>query len=141
MPKTDFKSVDEYISSQPGAVRAILEQVRSAIRSAAPEAQELISYRMPAYLLHGSRLLYFAASKGHFAIYASMGPVVAAFPKELARYKVAKGTIRFPLSEPVPVKLIGRITKFRVKEAAGRGKAKAIAAKNRRRPSRRSTRR
>jgi uncharacterized protein YdhG (YjbR/CyaY superfamily) len=102
MAKTDFKSVDDYIASQPEAVRDILGQVRSAIRKAAPGASEVISYKMPTYTLHGHRLLYFALWKQHYSIYAATKQVVAAFQTELTGYEVAKGTIRFPLSEPVP---------------------------------------
>jgi uncharacterized protein YdhG (YjbR/CyaY superfamily) len=131
MAKTDFKSVDEYIASQPEAVQGILGRVRSTIRKAVPEAQEVISYRMPTYTLYGGRLLYFAVWKQHYSIYAATEQVVAAFRDELASYDVDKGTIRFPLSEPVPVKLIGRIAKFRAKEVAEREKAKAAAPKNR----------
>ena len=118
MTKADFLSVDEYIAAQPEAVRSILGIVRSAIRKAAPEAEEVISYNMPTYKLQGSRLLYFAVWKQHYAIYAATEQVVAAFQKELAPYEIDKGTIRFPLSAPVPVKLIERITKFRAQEVA-----------------------
>jgi uncharacterized protein YdhG (YjbR/CyaY superfamily) len=127
MAKPGFKSVDEYIASQPEAVQGVLGRVRSTIRKAVPEAQEIISYKMPTYTLHGGRLLYFAVWKQHYSIYAATEPVVAAFRGELASYRVDKGTIRFPLSQPVPVKLIGRIAKFRAKEAAQREKAKAVA--------------
>lgn len=131
MAKTDFKSVDDYIASQPEAVQGILGRVRNAIRKAVPLAREVISYKMPTYTLYGGRLLYFAVWKQHYSIYAATEQVVAAFQKELARYEVDKGTIRFPLSEPVPVNLIGRIAKFRAKEVADREKAKATAPKNR----------
>jgi uncharacterized protein YdhG (YjbR/CyaY superfamily) len=131
MAKTDFKSVDDYIASQPAAMQGILGRVRNAIRKAVPLAREAISYQMPTYTLYGGRLLYFAVWKQHYSIYAATEQVVAAFQEELARYEVDKGTIRFPLSEPVPVELIGRIAKFRAKEVAGREQAKAAAPKNR----------
>ena len=131
MAKTDFKSVDDYLASQPEAVQGTLGRVRNAIRVAVPLAREVISYQMPTYTLYGGRLLYLAVWKQHYSIYAATEQVVAAFQKELARYEVDKGTIRFPLSEPVPVKLIGRIAKFRAREVAGREKAKAAAKKNR----------
>jgi uncharacterized protein YdhG (YjbR/CyaY superfamily) len=118
MSHTGFQSVDEYIAAQPVAVQEILRRVRGAILDAVPEAQELISYKMPTYTLHGARLLYFAVWKHHYSIYAATEQVVAAFHDDLAAYKIEKGTIRFPLSEPVPVKLIGRIAKFRAKDAA-----------------------
>jgi uncharacterized protein YdhG (YjbR/CyaY superfamily) len=73
---------------------------------------------MPTYTLYGDRLLYFAVWKRHYSIYAATEQVVAAFQHELAPYQIEKGTIRFPLSEPVPVKLIGRIAKFRATAAA-----------------------
>jgi uncharacterized protein YdhG (YjbR/CyaY superfamily) len=131
MAKTDFKSVDEYIASQPDAVRGILRRVRSIIRKAVPEAQEVISYKMPTYKLYGDRMLYFAVWKQHYSIYAATEQVMAEFGGELAPYQVDRGTIRFPLSEPVPVKLIGRIAKFRAKEVAEREKARAGAPGNR----------
>lgn len=108
--------MDEYIASQPAAVRDILERVRGAIRKALPAAEEVISYNMPTYRVAGDRVLYFAVWKQHYAIYAATKEVVAAFRDELAAYEIDKGTIRFPLSEPVPVKLIGRIAKFRAKD-------------------------
>src|SRR5580658_2551264 len=129
MAKPGFKSVDEYIASQPEAVQGVLGRVRSTIRKAVPEAQEIISYKMPTYTLHGGRLLYFAVWKQHYSIYAATEPVVAAFRDQLAPYEVDKGTIRFPLSQPVPVKLIARIAKFRAKEVAGRETAKTVVTK------------
>ncbi len=126
MSKSDFKSVDEYIASQPVGVQDVLGRVRSAIRKAVPRAQEVISYEMPTYTLDGNRLLHFAVWKQHYSIYAATEQLVAAFRDELAGYEVEKGTIRFPLREPVPVKLIERIAKFRAKEVAGREK-KAVA--------------
>ena len=131
MAKTDFKSVDDYIASQPETVQGILGRVRNTIRKAVPLAREAISYQMPTYTLYGGRLLYLAVWKQHYSIYAATEQVVAAFQKELARYEVDKGTIRFPLSEPVAMKLIGRIAKFRAKEVAEREKAKLAAPKNR----------
>lgn len=125
MAKTDFKSVDEYISSQPERVQSVLERVRNTIRKALPGAEEVISYQIPAYKLNIGRVLYFAGWKQHYSLYPAGERLVAAFKKELAHYEVSKGTIRFPLSQPVPVKLIERIAKFRAKEAAERAKAKA----------------
>ena len=112
----NFQSVDEYIAAQLEPVQVKLARVRSAIRKAVPAAEEVISYNMPTYKLNGARLLYFAVWKQHYALYAATEQVVAAFRDELAPYEIDKGTIRFPLSEPVPVKLIGRIAKFRAKE-------------------------
>jgi uncharacterized protein YdhG (YjbR/CyaY superfamily) len=131
MAKTDFKSVDDYIASQPEAVQDTLARVRSTIRKAVPRAREGISYQMPTYILNGVRMLYFAVWKQHYSIYAATEQVVASFRDELAPYEIDKGTIRFLLSEPVPVKLIGRIAKLRAKEVAAREKAKVAAPKNR----------
>ncbi len=125
MAKTDVTSVDEYIASQPEALQGILERVRSAIRKAVPGAEEVISYKIPAYKLHGADLLYFAGWKQHYSLYPANERVVAAFKNDLAPYEISKGTIRFPLSGPVPVKLIERIARFRAKEVADRNKAKA----------------
>jgi uncharacterized protein YdhG (YjbR/CyaY superfamily) len=118
MPKTAFKSVDEYIASQPKAVRGILDRVRSSIRHALPKAQEVISYNIPAYKLHSGPVLYFAGWTRHYSLYPATARVVATFKDELAAYKVSKGTIRFPLAQPVPVKLIERIAKVRAREVA-----------------------
>jgi uncharacterized protein YdhG (YjbR/CyaY superfamily) len=127
MGKTDFKSVDEYIAAQPAAVQDVLKRVRSIIRKAVPGAEEAISYKMPTYKLHGARMLYFAGWAQHYSLYAATDRVVAAFKEDLAPYEVNKGTIRFPLAEPVPVKLIERIVKFRAKEVGERDKVKAAA--------------
>lgn len=127
--KTDFKSVDEYIASQPQAIQGIVGRVRSTICNAVPGAQEIISYNMPTYTLYGGRLLSFAVWKQHYSIYGATEQVVAAFEEELALFKVDRGTIRFPLSGPVPVKLIGRIAKFHAQEIAERDKAKKAAPK------------
>jgi len=129
MARTDFKSVDEYIAAQPDAVQAILGLVRSAIRKAMPGAEEVISYKIPTYKLNDRAVLYFAGWKQHYSLYPAGEQLVAAFKDGLASYKVDKGTIRFPLSEPVPVKLIERIAKFRAQEAGTRAKAKAAPRK------------
>jgi uncharacterized protein YdhG (YjbR/CyaY superfamily) len=131
MAKADFKSVDEYIASQPRAAQGLLKRVRSAIRKAVPGAEEVISYKMPTYKLHGDRMLFFAGWRQHYSLYPASERLVAAFEDDLAPYEVKKGTIRFPLSEPVPVRLIERIAKFRAREVAARAKAKAAAAKKR----------
>ncbi len=120
MAKAGFKSVDEYIAWQPEPVQSLLQRVRRAIRKAVPEADEVISYKIPTYKLHGRPVLYFAGWKQHYSLYPATERLVAAFKDELAPYEVKKGTIRFPLFEPVPVKLIGRIARFRAKEVAER---------------------
>ena len=118
--KTDFKTVDEYIASQPEAVQGVLKQVRSAIRKAVPQAEEAISYKIPVYKLPNGPVLYFAGWKRHISLYPASAKVVAAFKSDIAPYVVHKGTIRFPLAQPIPMKLIARIAKFRAKEVAGR---------------------
>lgn len=131
MAKTDFKSVAEYIATHPEDVQAILKRVRGTIRKAVPGAEEVISYQIPAYKLHGSPVLYFAGWKQHYSLYPATDGVVEAFKDDLAPYKLSKGTIRFPLSQPVPVKLIERIAKFRAKEVAASARAKPAAPKKR----------
>jgi uncharacterized protein YdhG (YjbR/CyaY superfamily) len=91
----------------------------------------VISYKIPTYKLNGRPVLYFAGWKQHYSLYPATDHVVAAFKDDLAPYEVNKGAIRFPLSEPVPVKLIERIAKFRAKEVAEREKAKVAAPKKR----------
>ena len=116
MAKAGFGSVDEYIAAQPEAVRGVLKKVRSAIRKGAPAAEETISYNIPSYKMPGGRALYFAGWKRHYSLYPVTARLLAEFKDELAAYEVEKGTIRFPLSGPVPVKLIERIAKFRATE-------------------------
>jgi uncharacterized protein YdhG (YjbR/CyaY superfamily) len=106
-------SVEEYIAGQPEAVRLKLEQLRAAIRRAVPEAVEGIGYRMPGYKLHGKPMLYFAAFKEHYSLFAASGTFFAALEDELSGYDLRKGTVHFPLTKPVPVKLISRIAKLR----------------------------
>ena len=130
MAKTNFKTVAEYIASKPRDVQVLLKPLRDAILKAVPEADEVISYQIPGYKLKGVPLLYFAAWKEHFSLYPANDALVAAFKKELSRYERSKGTIRFPLAELVPVRLIERIAKFRAKQVVelnkgkGRGKGR-----------------
>ena len=124
MAKTSFKSVEEYIASQPEAVQSVLVRVRNIIRKAVPGAEEGISYQIPTYKLDKGAVIYFAGWKRHYSLYPATGRVVTEFKDELSAYEVSKGTIRFPLSEPIPVKLIERIAKFRAREVAGNEKAK-----------------
>lgn len=120
-------SIDEYIAGFPPGVQRVLERVRGAIHHAIPGAEEAISYRIPAYKLNGRVVLYFAGWKEHYSLYPSTDRLVAAFSDDLAPYEVnGKGTIRFPLSGPVPVKLIAGIAKFRATEVAALEKAKGV---------------
>jgi uncharacterized protein YdhG (YjbR/CyaY superfamily) len=126
------KSVDDYIAAQPRAVQGLLKRVRSTLRKALPGAEEVISYQIPAYKLHGRIVVYFAGWKEHYSLYPATDPLVAAFKAELAPYGLSgKGTIRFPISEPVPVTLIEDLAKFRAKEVAARAKAQTAASKKR----------
>jgi uncharacterized protein YdhG (YjbR/CyaY superfamily) len=131
MTKTAFKSVEEYMAAQPAALRGILERVRSAIRHAMPDAEEAISYNIPAYTLRATPVLYFAGWRRHYSLYPATKRLVSALGDELAPYEISKGTIRFPLSGPVPMKLIGRIARFRAQEVAAREKPKKAAPKRR----------
>jgi uncharacterized protein YdhG (YjbR/CyaY superfamily) len=125
-------NIDEYIAGFPRTVRRVLQRVRRTIRTAVPAAEEAISYKIPAFKLRGRTVLYFAGWKEHYSLYPSTSRLIAAFKEDLAPYEVnGKGTIRFPLSEPVPVQLIAGIAKFRAKEAAGGEKRKTAAVKKR----------
>ena len=131
MAKTDFKTVDQYIAHLPADVQAALERVRGAIRKALPGALETISYQIAAFKQDGATVVYFAGWKEHYSLYPANERLVAAFKDELAGYEISKGTIRFPLSRPVPVRLIGGIAKFLAKEAAARVAAKRTRPKRR----------
>jgi uncharacterized protein YdhG (YjbR/CyaY superfamily) len=131
MAKTAFKSVDHYIALQPPASQTVLERVRRTVRRAIPRAEEVISYQIPAYKLNDRPVLYFAGWKQHYSLYPLTDPVLAAFKRELARYEVSRGTIRFPLSDPVPVKLIDAIARVRAKEVTALEKSKRGARKKR----------
>ena len=132
MARTDFKSVDEYIAAQPEDVQVVMRRVRGAIRKGVPGAEEAISYQIPTYKLQGTYVVYFAGWKQHCSLYPATARLVAAHKDDLAPYEVEKGTIRFPLSRPVPVKLIERIAKFLASEAEERARAKPARPKKRR---------
>lgn len=115
MPKAQPpKDIDEYIARFPADVQAILEKVRTTIRTAAPEAKETISYQMPAFKQHGI-LVYFAGWKEHIGLYPPVSGNKA-IEKAVARYAGPKGNLQFPLDQPVPYDLIERIVKLRVKQ-------------------------
>jgi len=137
MKRSVPKSVDEYIAAQPEAVRPKMEQVRAAIRKAVPQAEEGIGYRIPGYKLHGKPMLYFAGFKGHYSLFAASGTFFAALKDELGGYEVRKGTVHFPLTKAVPVRLISRIAKLRAAGiTATTKKPLADRDKERRRPAR-----
>ncbi len=117
-----FQTIDEYISMFPEDVRSILNTLRQTVKENAPEAEEAIKYQMPTYVLHGN-LVHFAAFKNHIGFYPTPTGTEA-FRKELAPYKTSKGSIRFPIDQPLPLPLIRRIVKFRVKENLERSQKK-----------------
>jgi uncharacterized protein YdhG (YjbR/CyaY superfamily) len=108
-------TVDAYIAGFPPEIQQILEQIRAVIREAAPGATEAIKYQMPTYVLKGN-LVHFAAYKGHIGLYPTPSGIEA-FGKELAPYVGGKGSVRFPLDQPMPFDLIRRIVEFRVQES------------------------
>jgi len=112
--ETSFKDINEYISVQTPEVQIILEQMRQTIKKAAPEAEEVISYNMPAFKYHGM-LVYFAAYKKHIGFYATPTGH-SEFKEELSIYKQGKGSVQFPLTQPLPLDLITKIVAFRVKQ-------------------------
>jgi uncharacterized protein YdhG (YjbR/CyaY superfamily) len=120
MTRTQFKTIDEYIGTFPKNVQDILQKLRRTIRKAAPEAKEKISYQIPTFALHGN-LVHFGAWKNHIGFYPTTS-AIKAFKKELSRYKGAKGSVQFPINEPLPLPLISKIVKFRVKENSVRKK-------------------
>ena len=113
--KTNYKTVDEYISAFPKDIQIILEKVRATIIKNAPEAVESISYGMPAYKTNGKPLVYFAGYKKHIGFYATPTGH-SEFSNELSNYKQGKGSVQFPIDHPVPYWLIEHIVIFRVKE-------------------------
>jgi uncharacterized protein YdhG (YjbR/CyaY superfamily) len=114
MQRGQYSNVDEYIAIFPASTRAGLVQIRKTIKAAAPKAEELISYRMPAYRLNGM-LVYFAAMKNHYGFYPTAAPMDH-FREKLKKYETSKGAIRFPLDQPIPVKLITDIVKWKIKD-------------------------
>lgn len=112
--KRQFKTMDEYINTFPENVRNILNELRQTIREAAPEAEETVNYQMPTFTLHGN-LVHFGAFKNHIGFYPTPTGIEA-FKKELAPYQGAKGSVQFPMDQPLPLALIRRIVEYRVKE-------------------------
>ena len=113
--KTQFKSIDEYIATFPDNMQKILEELRSTIKAAAPDAGETISYNIPTFTLNGKYLIYFAGWKNHISLYPI--PVgTDAFNKQVSKYVEGKCTLKFPMDKPLPMKLIARIVKLKVVE-------------------------
>ncbi len=120
MAKTDFQSVDEYIAGFPEETQAVLEQVRRAILDAVPDAEEVISYQLPAYKKDGF-ILYFGGYAKHLSI-SAQPPAFEVFAEELSPYKVSKSAVQFPYDQPIPFELIGKIAKYRADENAAKKK-------------------
>ena len=123
IPVIPVKDTDSYIATQPEATRLILEQLRQIIKEIAPEAEESISYQMPAFKLNGM-LVWYAGYKKHVGFYPSSKPIQV-FKDELTDYKTSKGAIQFPLNKPLPVELITKIVKFKIDENLAKSFTKA----------------
>lgn len=124
MAKTNYQTIDEYISTFPDDVRAALESIRQSVKDAVPEAEEVISYQIPAFTYHGM-LIYFSAYKEHYSI--SFPPpftVFDVFQEQLSPYTVSKSVVQFPKSAPVPLGLIGDMVKYRAQENAEKARKK-----------------
>ncbi|MBI5297667.1 MAG: DUF1801 domain-containing protein [Chloroflexi bacterium] len=119
---TPQKTMDEYIAEFPRDIQGILEKIRATIRKAAPQAKETINYQMPTFTLEGN-LVHFAAYKNHIGFYPTPSGIEK-FKQQLAVYKGAKGSVQFPLDQPIPYELIGQITEFRVRENLEKAKTK-----------------
>ena len=124
MKKLAFKNIDEYIKLWPKDVQAMLIQMRNTIKAAAPMAEETISYQMPAFQYHG-KLVFFAAYEKHIGFYPTASPIKA-FSKEVSQYNNSKGTVQFPLHKPLPLILITKMVKYKLKENI----ATAVSKKN-----------
>lgn len=120
--RASARDIDEYIAGFPNEVREILSKIRATIREAAPEAQETINYGIPTFTLHGN-LVHFAAFKKHIGFYPTPSGIKK-FEAELAGYESAKGSVQFPLDQPIPYELIARMVTFRVEENQGKKAAK-----------------
>ena len=112
--RRQFKTMDEYIDTFPEDVRRILNELRQTIKEVVPDAEETINYQIPTFTLNGN-LVHFAAFENHIGFYPAPSGMEA-FKEELSRYKGAKGSVQFPIDEPLPLPLIRRIVEFRVKE-------------------------
>ena len=119
-----FRTIDEYISFFPPKVKVLLKDLRKTIKQVAPEAEEVISYNMPALKYYGL-LLYFAAHKEHIGFYPGNANVINVFKEDLISYKTSKGTIQFPVTKSIPHRLVNKIVKYRVNQNLERARLKA----------------
>ena len=122
IPLHKIENVDDYIADLPLSTQKLLKQLRSVIRKSAPDAEEVLSYHMPAYKFHGM-LAYFRAHTHHVGFYP-LPSAILQFKKELSPYKTAKGSVQFLLDQPLPIELIGKIILFRAKENLVKGEMK-----------------
>jgi len=128
MKRSAAKNIDEYIEEFPDNVQKVLQKIRKTIRKAAPHAEETISYAIPTFKLNGN-LIYFAGYQNHVSVYPRPRGVKE-FEKEIAQYEGGKGTLRFPLDQPVPFDLIARVTMYRVGQNMEASAKKAAAKKS-----------
>jgi uncharacterized protein YdhG (YjbR/CyaY superfamily) len=119
-PRSSARTIDECIAEAPSQAREAMAQMRALIRAAAPEATETIAYAIPTFDLDGKHLVHFAGCARHIGLYP-LPAAIRAFAGELRQYKHARGSIQFPLGEPLPADLIRRIVEFRVRERRGEG--------------------
>ncbi len=120
--KAGFSTIDEYIATFPEETQKILQELRATIKAAAPGATEKISYQMPTFFLNGN-LIHFAAFKNHIGLYPTPSGTEA-FKQELSIYESGKGSIRFPIDQPMPLKLVSEIVRFRVAENMKKAESK-----------------
>jgi len=120
---TKFKTIDEYQSTFSPKVKNLLKDLRKAIKQAAPDAEELISYNMPAFKYH-SILVYYAAHTEHIGFYPGSSVVIEFFKKDLVKYKTSKGTVQFPFEKAIPVRLVKKLVRYKAKQNLEKAKAK-----------------
>jgi uncharacterized protein YdhG (YjbR/CyaY superfamily) len=128
MATTGEQAVDAYIAAAPKTVQPMLRDLRRAIKTAAPKAEEKLSYGMPFYAYHG-RLIYFAAHKNHVGMYPIIGREKDLYAKELKPYMAAKATLQFPIGQPLPITLVKKVVKERARENEEKLPGKPLAKK------------
>ena len=117
--RSTASSIDEYIAEFPAETQRALEELRALIKATAPDATETISYAIPTFDLNGKHLVHFAGYERHIGFYPGSSGI-AAFKDELRPYKSAKGSVQFPLGQPLPTELVRRMVEFRVERNTGR---------------------
>jgi uncharacterized protein YdhG (YjbR/CyaY superfamily) len=125
--KTSFSTVDEYLALHPAGIREKLEELRDTIRKAAPQAEEVISYSMPAFKYHGM-VAWFAATKNHYGLYMRPG-TLKAFKERLKGYSLTMSTVQLPYDKPLPKKLVSDLVKYQVRQNLEKEQLKAITKK------------